>query len=100
MGMDFGDGPDFDAIKEEREAASKKGKDAKVELTEDDCWEHMIFLHKYEPTDEDDGIREILRNTLTGRHRMKKKGRKYQLDPHHNSPEINEWVWDGEAYEV
>ena len=100
MGMDFGDGPDFDAIKEEREAASKKGKDAKVELTEDDCWEHMIFLHKYEPTKEDDGIREILRNTLTGRHRMKKKGRKYQLDPHHNSPDIYEWVWDGEAYEV
>lgn len=100
MGMDFGDGPDFDAIKEEREQAAKKGKESKVELTEDDCWEHMIFLQKYEPTKDDDGMREIVRNTLTGKHRMKKKVGVYQRCPHHNSPKIWEWDWDGEAYAV
>lgn len=99
MGMDFGDGPDFDAIKEEREKA-KKGTEEKVELTEDDCWEHLIFLQKYEPTENDDGLRAIFRNTLTGRHRMKKKVGTKQQAPHNNTPIYSTWDWDGEAYGV
>lgn len=97
--MDFGDGPDFDAIKEEREKA-KKGSEKNVELTEDDCWEHMIFVQKYEPVEDDDGMREILRNTLTGKHRMKKKIGTKQLDPHNNTPVFTIWDWDGDAYAV
>lgn len=96
--MDFGDGPDFDAIKEEREKAAKKDKEAKVELSEDDCWEYMMLFQKYKPTKDDDGVRQIFKNTLTGRFRMKKKVGTKQRDPHNNTPICYVWDWDGDAY--
>jgi hypothetical protein len=98
MGMEFPEPPDMEALADEKRR-EKESKEKKV-LTEDDCWEYMILLQKYEPTEKDDGMRIILKNTLTGRHRMKKKVGSYQFDPHNNSPFVNKWDWDGEAYEV
>lgn len=100
MGMDFGDGPDFDAIKEEREKA-KKGEEKKVELTENDCWEYLTIVQKFDPIEGDNGLRIIYKNTLTNRHRMKKQSCiMNQIDPHNNTPKYSLWDWDGEAYEV
>lgn len=99
MGMDFGDGPDFDAIKEER-AKAKNGEEKKAELKEEDCWEYIFHLQKYKPTKKDDGLRQIFRNTLTGRHRMKKVVGKKQYDTMNNTPFIDKWDWDGDPYEV
>jgi hypothetical protein len=99
MGMEFPEPPDMEMMADEKRR-EKEAKENKKVLTEDDCWEYMILLQKYEPTEDDDGLRMILRNTLTGRHRMKKKVGSIKIDPHNNSPLVNRWDWDGDAYEV
>jgi hypothetical protein len=98
MGMEFAEAPDMEAMRDEkrREEEAKKEK----VLTEDDCWEYLTFMQKFSPTEEDDGLRMICKNTLTGRHRMKKKVGLQQNDPHNNTPIYGVWDWDGDAYEA
>lgn len=99
MAMSF-EQPDFDAIKEEREAASgKKATEEKV-LTEDDCWQYLYIMQKYKPTDSDDGYREIYKNSLTGRFRMKKKVGEELRNPGRTNVKVFNWDWDGEAYDL
>lgn len=96
MGMEFPEPPDMEMIADEkRKAAESKNK----EIKEEDCWQHLYLIQKYEPTETDDGLREIYKNTMTGKFRMKKKGRPYQTSPTRDIRVLYEWVWDGDAYE-
>ena len=99
MAMSF-EQPDFDAIKEEREAAAGKKKAEEKVLSEDECWQHQFFIQKYEPTESDDGLREIYKNTLTGRFRMKKKVGEEIRHPGRTNVRVPIWDWDGEPYSV
>lgn len=99
MGMDFGDGPDLDAIKEERQVAANKGTEKK-EIPEEECWRHLYFFQKYKATEEDDGLREIFKNEKTGMFRMKKKVGKELRHPGRTNVEVDIWDWDGEAYSI
>lgn len=96
MGMDFGDGPDFDAIKEERAAASGKEK-TKKPISEDECWLHMYFIQKFTPTEEDDGLREVCKNTMTGLIKFRKRGKIRESKSARNNSIKYEWIWDDEV---
>lgn len=98
MGMDFGDGPDLDAIKEERQVATNK--DAEKKEIPEDRWRHLYFFQKYEATEEDDGLREIFKNEKSGMFRMKKKVGKELRHPRRTNVEVDIWDWDGEAYSI
>jgi hypothetical protein len=98
MGMDFGDGPDFDAIREERTKANSKVK-TESELTEEDIWRHLFFIQRYEATEDDDGLREICQNIQTGKLRMKKRDPEYKDSTSRNSVIRYKWIWDGEEYD-
>lgn len=91
MGMDFGDGPDFDAIHEERNKS--KQKEAKVELKEDDCWNYLYTIQHTEPTENDSGLRQVFKNTITNQFRMKKVIDQKILQPGRTNVKINIWDW-------
>ena len=57
-------------------------------------------MKKYETTDTDDGYREIYRNTLTGKFRLKKKVGEKIRNPGRTNTKVYIWDWDGEAYEL
>ena len=99
MAMSF-EQPDFDAIKEERELASGKKVKEEIVKSEEDCWQYLYIMKKYESTDNDDGYREIYKNTLTGKFRMKKKVGEEIRNPHRTNVKVYIWDWDGEAYEL
>lgn len=99
MAMSF-EQPDFDAIKEERELASGKKKKDKTIKNEDDCWQYLYTIKKFETTDTDDGYREIYKNTLTNKFRSKKKIGSIVRNERRSNVKIPTWDWDGEAYEL
>lgn len=96
MGMEFPEPPDMEMIADEK----RKAEEAKNrKLNEDECWEHLFFIQTYEPTENDDGLREVCKNSMTNMYRLKKRSeRSYQHAPTRNSEIIHEWVWDGEPY--
>lgn len=98
MGMEFPEPPDMEmAADEKRKAAEAKNK----QVSEDDCWNHLFFIQKYEPTDTDDGLRAVCKNTMTGKFRLKKRAKTfYQHAPSRNSEIVFDWEWDGEAYDA
>ncbi len=99
MAMSF-EQPDFDAIKEEREAAAGKNKKEEKVLTEDDCWEYQYVMQKFNAAENDTGYRQIFKNSLTGRYRMKKKVGEDIRHPRRINTRVSCWDWDGEAYEL
>ena len=98
MGMEFPEPPDMEMMADEKRKA-EEGKN-KV-INEDECWQHLFFIQKYEPNEKDDGLREVCKNTMTGKFRLKKRADTYyQHAPSRNSEVIFDWVWDGDAYNV
>lgn len=84
MGMDFGDGPDFDAIKAEREAAKNKGNEKKEKEPTYTIVGNVTF-------------NKLPYLLLVGEDKKWYKAEylgKKQISPSRNTPKFNKWNTD------